>query len=87
MVAGMLRQVVATADVRQPGRMAPERTRHYCVGCRERRSLFAYGGVVKADADHTLCFRCFRRLRDSVRAHQAKGVGNSMAARKGARQT
>jgi hypothetical protein len=43
------------------------RTRHVCVSCRERRALFLYRGVVKADEDHTLCFRCYRRLRDRVR--------------------
>ena len=42
--------------------------RHVCVGCHERRSLFRYRGQVKADADHTLCFRCYRSLVDSVRA-------------------
>ena len=43
------------------------RTRHVCVSCRRRRALFLYRGVVKADADHTLCFRCFRALRDRMR--------------------
>ena len=46
--------------------------RHLCVGCRERRSLFRYRGQVKADADHTLCFRCYRSLLDRVRAVQAR---------------
>jgi hypothetical protein len=41
---------------------------HVCVSCRERRSLFRYRGAVRADRDHTLCFRCYRALRDSVRA-------------------
>ena len=41
---------------------------HVCVSCRERRSLFRYRGAVRADRDHTLCFRCYRALRDSMRA-------------------
>ena len=41
---------------------------HLCVCCRERRSLFRYRGAVRADRDHTLCFRCYRALRDSMRA-------------------
>jgi hypothetical protein len=45
------------------------RRSHVCVSCRERRSLFRYRGVVRADRDHTLCFQCYRALRDSVRAH------------------
>jgi hypothetical protein len=43
------------------------RTHHVCVSCRKRRALFLYRGVVKADADHTLCFKCFRALRDRMR--------------------
>jgi hypothetical protein len=51
------------------GRMAhASDRRHVCVACRERRSLFRYRGQVRADADHTLCFRCFRSLKDHVRA-------------------
>lgn len=42
--------------------------RKHCVDCRHRRALFRYRGVVKHDRDHTLCFACFRSLRDSVRA-------------------
>ena len=38
-----------------------------CVMCRARRPLFRYRGVVKADADHTLCFQCYRALKNSVR--------------------
>ena len=45
-----------------------KRSRKLCASCRQRRSLFRFRGVVKRDDDHTLCFRCFRSLRDSVRA-------------------
>lgn len=45
-----------------------KRSRKLCVSCQQRRSLFRFRGVVKRDDDHTLCFRCFRSLRDSVRA-------------------
>ena len=53
---------------RERSRFAMPRTTHVCVSCQQRRALFRYRGVVKADADHTLCFQCFRALRDSVRA-------------------
>ena len=49
-----------------------------CVHCHERKSLFRYRGAVKADRDHTLCFRCYRALHNSVRAlrmaHRIIGV-------------
>jgi len=35
-----------------------------------RRSVFLYRGIVKADADHTLCLKCYRALRDSKRAYR-----------------
>ena len=41
---------------------------HLCVMCGRRRAVFRYRGVVKADATHTLCFQCYRSLRDSMRA-------------------
>jgi hypothetical protein len=43
------------------------RRKHICLGCQGRRALFNYRGVVKANRDHTLCFACFRNLRNSVR--------------------
>ena len=46
------------------------RTTHVCVKCQSRRSLFRYAGAVKADADHNLCFQCYRGLRDSLRARR-----------------
>ena len=45
--------------------------RRLCLDCGERRPLFRYRGVVKADADHTLCFRCHRALRDQTRMLRA----------------
>ncbi len=37
-----------------------------CLGCAERRSRFCSRGRVKRDADHDLCFRCFRSVMDSA---------------------
>jgi hypothetical protein len=45
------------------------RRRHMCIDCRERRSVFHFNGYVYADADHTLCPRCYRALRNSTRRH------------------
>jgi len=39
-----------------------------CVECRQRRARYVYRGLVKADHDHTLCFRCFRSLINRVLA-------------------
>jgi hypothetical protein len=40
------------------------------MGCGERRSLFAYRGVVKADRHHSLCFECYRAEGNRLRAWQ-----------------
>ena len=69
-------------------RSDPRRIRlaHRCVECRRRRSLFRYRGVVKADSDHTLCFQCYRGLRDRLRGrrltsgHLAHDKARAMAA-------
>jgi hypothetical protein len=66
---GAMRQAMTAENVGF-GRAATVKTRHVCVACRERRSLFLYHGVVKADADHTLCFRCYRSLQDRIRANE-----------------
>lgn len=50
-----------------------KKTRRTCESCRERKALFRYRGVVKADRDHTLCFECFRSARDSRRAQALNG--------------
>ena len=69
----MTRSTVAALEEVEVGvRNLPSHTpghTHLCVACRERRSLFRYRGGVRADRDHTLCFRCYRALRDSMRAH------------------
>jgi hypothetical protein len=39
-----------------------------CVECREQQARFKYRGRVRADRDHTLCFRCFRAEVDRQRA-------------------
>jgi hypothetical protein len=46
-------------------------SRHLCVECRLQRARFRYRGVVRADRDHTLCFRCFRSAVDRQRARLA----------------
>jgi hypothetical protein len=55
-------------QVPERSRFSVPRTTHVCLSCQQRRSLFRYRDAVKADADHTLCFQCFRALQDSVRA-------------------
>jgi hypothetical protein len=42
--------------------------RHVCRGCRAHRARFRYRGQVRADRDHTLCFRCFRAEVNRLRA-------------------
>ena len=42
--------------------------RHICRACQEHPARFRYRGVVKADRDHTLCFRCFRAETNRQRA-------------------
>ena len=70
MSTGAMQQVMASAEGGGFRRGTTARTHHRCVACRERRSLFRYRGVVKADADHTLCFQCYRSVRDRVRPHR-----------------
>jgi hypothetical protein len=41
-----------------------------CLACGERRPLFFYRGVVKADRDHNLCFECFRAEVNRLRARR-----------------
>jgi hypothetical protein len=42
--------------------------RKLCKRCWERKALFQYRGVVRADRHHTLCFECFRSERERRRA-------------------
>jgi hypothetical protein len=41
-----------------------------CLACGERRPLFSYRGVVKADRDHNLCFECYRAEVNRLRARR-----------------
>jgi hypothetical protein len=45
-----------------------------CLSCRERRPLFLYRGVVKADRDHNLCFECYRAEVNRLRARRLGAV-------------
>lgn len=42
-----------------------------CVQCKQRPALFKYHGKIKADKTHTLCQRCFRDLKNSLRLVRA----------------
>ena len=42
--------------------------KHQCQSCRQRRDRFRFTGTVRADRQHTLCFECYRALRDRIRA-------------------
>ena len=44
----------------QERRRRLKRARMLCLACEERKARFRYRGRVKADADHTLCFACYR---------------------------
>jgi hypothetical protein len=44
--------------------------RRACVECRVQPARFQYRGRVRADRDHTLCFRCFRAEVNRQRAHR-----------------
>ena len=48
--------------------------RHVCIACLDQRALFRYRGAVRADKDHTLCFRCFRSERERQRARLLASV-------------
>ena len=75
MSGARMRQAIASADAEPFARDAIVRTHHHCLGCGARRSLYRYRGLVKADATHTLCFRCYRALRDSMRARSLARTG------------
>lgn len=45
------------------------KARHICRECQDHQARFTFRGQVRADHHHTLCPRCFRGIRDSVRAH------------------
>jgi len=48
--------------------------RHVCRGCASRRARFRYRGEIRADRDHTLCFRCFRAEVNRARARRLYDV-------------
>ena len=48
--------------------------RHVCLGCRVQRARFRYRGEVRADRDHTLCFRCYRAEVNRARARRLATV-------------
>jgi hypothetical protein len=54
---------MSPADARRASRSI----RHLCAGCRVQRAMFRFRGVVRADCDHMLCFRCFRSERERQR--------------------
>jgi hypothetical protein len=47
---------------------------HRCRNCQAHRARFRYRGRVRADRDHTLCFRCFRAEVNRLRARHLCGV-------------
>ena len=50
-----------------------------CLACGERRPLFYYRGVVKADRDHSLCFECYRAEVNRLRARRLSAVAAGAA--------
>ncbi len=61
----------------------PRATTHLCVACNERPARFQYRGVVKADQTHTLCFRCYRSMVDSIRNVEPVGQVTWLRSRPG----
>lgn len=68
-VAEIAKALPATAPIRR-----------LCLGCGERRPRFRYRQAVRADADHTLCFQCFRALEQRLRALRMKALTRTLAA-------
>jgi hypothetical protein len=48
--------------------------RHVCRQCRSHPARFRYRGEVRADRDHTLCFRCYRAEVNRARARRLSEV-------------
>ena len=48
--------------------------RHVCLECHAHRARFQHRGQVRADRDHTLCFRCFRAQVERARARRLQEV-------------
>ena len=53
-------RLASLAQGRQPARRLARYQRHVCLGCRQHPARFRYRAEVRADRDHTLCFRCYR---------------------------
>lgn len=51
-----------------------KRVRQICQSCRDRKALFQYRGIVRADRDHTLCFECYRSELNRQRARRLAAV-------------
>ncbi len=66
--------------IRLRRRHAPA-ARHVCRECESRRALFRYHGIVKWDRYHTLCFQCYRRQLDRMRAVRLAAAPGSAAPR------
>jgi hypothetical protein len=66
MEAGML--PVQRAEIARAPRRMDRFHRHTCLGCRKHPARFQYRGEVRADRDHTLCFRCYRAELNRLRA-------------------
>jgi len=77
MSGAAMQHTIAFSDTEAFAPDAIVRTRHQCVECHARRSLYRYRGFVKADANHRLCFRCYRALRDSMRARSLARIASS----------
>jgi hypothetical protein len=41
-----------------------------CAVCQQRKARFRYRGEVRADRDHTLCFKCYRGEVNRARARR-----------------
>ena len=41
-----------------------------CAVCQQRKARFRYHGEVRADRDHTLCFKCYRGEVNRARARR-----------------
>lgn len=55
--------------------------RRACQSCRERKARFQHAGRVRSDADHSLCFECFRAERERRRARLLADVRSGAPAR------
>ena len=48
--------------------------RHVCRACRNHPARFRYRGEIRADRDHTLCFRCYRAEVNRARARRLREI-------------